>query len=142
MEINDSVRLARLLKESIRMSVLNTNIYSGNIGAHDFNESCYRVYTNLKNILQESNQNMSIGHRDYKKITFPVEMFIKHDLLRFLIKYHKRLWKRFDVPRKIFYNVGSCWDSDVEKLRNEATDFVKAMDNFLDDNFLANDDVR
>ena len=142
MEINDSVRLARLLKESVRMSVLNTNISNNNIGVHDFNESCYRVYTNLKNILQVSNQNMSIGHRDYRAITFPVEMFIKHDLLRFLIKYHKRLWKRFDVPRKIFFDVGSRWDSDVDKLRNEATDFVKAMDKFLDDKFLDDDDIK
>lgn len=130
----EAVQFLRRTCEILSFSVLNTEISPVHIGAHDFNESVYRLYKQLKWDSEEFSlsSDPSIPHDEWYRTYRYLENFLRVDLLPFLMKYHKKLWKRFDVPRKVFFRVGPNWGQDVKDLRERTRYYINIFVNLLE----------
>lgn len=123
----NSIKVFRRIYEILDLSILNVEILTTDIGEHDFNESVYRLYRQLKTEISTFNYDDNyLSHDEWFKIQQSLSTYIQKVLL-FLMKYHKKLWKRFDVPRTIFYNVGGLWNHDIKILRLATSNYMKEI---------------
>ena len=124
---SNSIKMVRQTESYVRFSVLNSKVSVDNIGPHDFVESCHRIYTSLKKCMLDWTLADDIHKDDFDVISGCVEVFFKYSLMPFLSQYHKKLWKRHDVPRVVFYDIGCDWSKDVKALKQASESFINNL---------------